>query len=78
MDFYKRHKMKTFKELRKGKMPPGQHVHDEKFQGVNIMIHKQGNSFVSYVDGDKYDSFANKNQAITASKRIIKQLKAKK
>jgi hypothetical protein len=70
--------MKTFTEIRKGKMPPGEHVHDEKFQGVSIMIHKQGSSFVAYVDGDKYDTFSNKNQAIKASQRIIKQLKAKK
>jgi len=70
--------MKTFKELRQGKTPPGEQAHKEKFQGIDIVIHKQGNSFVAYVDGDKYDTFANKNQAIKASQRIIKQLKAKK
>lgn len=68
--------MKTFNEVRKrNKMPPGQHVSDMKFQGVPIMVHKQGSKFVAYVDGDKLDIYTSQKEAEKMAKEFVKQYK---
>ena len=70
--------MKTFLELRekvsKGKMPPGEHAFDKKIKNVELMIHKEKNKFVVYVDRDKFDEFSNLNQAKRAGMEFIKAM----
>lgn len=68
-------KMKKFNEVRKGKMPPGEHVSDMKFEGVPIMVHKQGSKFVAYVDGDKLDTYTSQKEAEKMAKEFVKQYK---
>ena len=67
-------KMKTFNEIR-NKMPPGTHVSDMKFEGVPIMVHKQGSKFVAYVDGDKLDTYSSQKEAEKMAKEFVKQYK---
>lgn len=70
--------MKTFSELReaaKKGMPPGEHVYDAKVKGVDVMVHKEKNKFVLYIDGDKLDSFRDLNSAKKAGVEFIKQYK---
>jgi len=70
--------MKTFLELReklsKG-MPPGEHVFDKKINKIELMIHKEKNKFVVYIDRDKFDEFSNLNQAKRAGMEFIKAMK---
>jgi len=44
-------------------MPPGEHVFDKKVGGVSVMIHKEKNQFVVYIDNEKLDSFKTKSAA---------------
>lgn len=58
--------MKTFKDIREAKnksMPSGEHVFDQKIKGVDVMIHKQGNKFVVYIDKEKLDDYTSLAQA---------------
>ena len=48
--------MKTFLQIREkriSKMPPGEHVFDTKVKGIEVMVHKEKNKFVTYVDMEK-------------------------
>jgi hypothetical protein len=48
--------MKNFKHIReamKKGMPPGVHVYDKRINRISLMIHKENNMFVVYIDGDK-------------------------
>ena len=48
--------MKTFLQIREkriNKMPPGEHVFDTKVKGIEVMVHKEKNKFVTYVDMEK-------------------------
>ena len=70
--------MLTFKELREKKnigMPAGQHVFDTKVKGIQVMVHKQKNMFVTYVDGDKLDSFKDEKSAKKAGLEFVKTYK---
>ena len=52
--------MKTFLQIREkriSKMPPGEHVFDTKVKGIEVMVHKEKNKFVTYVDMEKLDTF---------------------
>ena len=45
--------MKTFTEIREKRkkgMPPGEHIFDTKIKGIHVMVHKEKNKFVTYVD----------------------------
>jgi hypothetical protein len=58
--------MINFKSLREKKMkgmPSGEHVFDKKVGGVSVMIHKEKNQFVVYIDNEKLDSFKTKSAA---------------
>ena len=66
--------MKNFKEIRQ-KMPAGEHVLDKKIDGIQLMIHKDNNKFVAYVDGDKLDSYRTKSEAEKAATQFIKQFR---
>jgi len=55
-------------------MPPGEHVFDKKIKKVELMIHKEKNKFIVYVDRDKFDEFSNLNQAKRAGMEFIKAM----
>ena len=65
--------MKLFTELRKKWMPPGEHVRDFKVDRVPVMIHKEKGKFVTYVDGDKLDSYNSQKEAEKAGTQFVKQ-----
>lgn len=70
--------MKTFRDIREARskgMPPGDHVFDKKVSGVQIMVHKEKNKFVTYVDGDKLDDYKDLNTAKKAGMEFVKQYK---
>lgn len=70
--------MKTFRELREARgkgMPPGEHVFDKKVSGVHVMVHKEKNKFVTYVDMEKLDDYKDLNTAKKAGMEFVKQYK---
>jgi hypothetical protein len=70
--------MKTFaqiREKRKKEMPPGEHVFDTKLKGIHVMVHKQKNKYVTYVDMEKLDAFRDLNSAKKAGTEFVKQYK---
>lgn len=67
--------MKSFAQLReslKKGMPPGEHVYDSKVNGYSVMVHKEKNKFVAYIDMEKLDSFNSLNDAKKAAAQFIK------
>jgi len=72
--------MKTFSQIREAKikgMPPGEHVFDTKTKGYSIMVHKEKNKFVAYIDNEKLDSYSSLNDAKRAANEFIKMAGAK-
>ena len=70
--------MKTFLQIREkriNKMPPGEHVFDTKVKGIEVMVHKEKNKFVTYVDMEKLDTFRDLNLAKKAGLEFVKQFK---
>ncbi len=70
--------MKTFlqiRERRTPKMPPGEHVFDTKVKGIEVMVHKEKNKFVTYVDMERLDVFRDLNSAKKAGLEFVKQFK---
>ena len=70
--------MKTFLQIREKriiKMPPGEHVFDTKVKGIEVMVHKEKNKFVTYVDMEKLDTFRDLNSAKKAGLEFVKQFK---
>ena len=72
--------MKTFTQLREltGRKPEGQLVLNKKIGRIQVMIYKERNGFVSYIDGDRLDSYKTKKEAEKASMEFIKQTKGMK
>jgi|TARA_B110000908_G_C9890730_1_gene286675 hypothetical protein len=67
--------MKTFKEaVRKG-MPAGEHVYDKKISGIKLMIHKENNMFIVYIDGDRLDAYKTQKEAEKMGKEFVKAYK---
>lgn len=67
---------KTFAQLReKVSHPSGKMVFDKKISGVPVMIHKQKNDFVVFIDGDKLDSYSTQAEAEKMAKEFVKQYK---
>jgi translation elongation factor EF-G len=67
--------MKSFvqiREARKKGMPPGEHVYDSKVSGYNVMVHKEKNKFVAYIDMEKLDTYNSLNDAKKAAEQFIK------
>jgi hypothetical protein len=66
--------MKTFAQLREANknMPAGQHVYDAKLNKHDIMIHKEKNKFVAYIDSEKLDSYTSLEDAKKAATQFIK------
>lgn len=72
--------MKSFSQIReaiKKGMPPGDHVFDSKTKGYSIMVHKEKNKFVAYIDNEKLDSYSSLNDAKKAANEFIKMAGSK-
>ena len=69
--------MKSFLQLREltGRKPEGQLVVNKKLGRIQVMIYKERNGFVAYVDGDRLDRYRTKQEAEKAVTEIIKVLK---
>lgn len=69
--------MKTFTNIREltGRKPEGQLVVNKKIGRIQIMVYKERNGFVTYVDGDRLDRYRSKNEAEKAGTAFIKALK---
>ena len=69
--------MKTFLELREltGRRPERKIVFDKKIKGVKVMIHKERNGFVAYIDGDRLDVYKSQREAEKAASEFMKQYK---
>jgi len=69
--------MKKFKELRElaGRHPAGQMVFNKKINRLPVMIHKEKNRYVVYIDGDRLDSYKNQREAERMAKEFVKQYK---
>ena len=72
--------MKTFSELREltGRQPEGKMVFNKKIKGVKVMIHKERNGFVAYIDGDRLDVYRSQREAEKAASEFMKQYKRMK
>ena len=72
--------MKTFNQIREitGRKPEGQQVLNKKLGIIQVQVYKERNGFVAYVDGDRLDSYKNKNEAEKAATEFVKQLKGMK
>ena len=69
---------KTFKHIReamKKGTPPGVHVYDKRINRIALMIHKEKNMFVVYIDGEKLDTYKTQREAEKMGKEFIKQYK---
>ena len=69
--------MKTFGQIREltGRKPEGQLVVNKKLGRIQIMVYKERNGFVAYVDGDRLDRYRSKVEAEKAATEFIKVLK---
>ena len=72
--------MKTFSQIREltGRKPSGQKVFDKKIKGVKVIIHKERNGFVTYIDGDRLDVYKTQKEAEKAANEFMKQYKGMK
>lgn len=67
--------MKSFAQIReamKRGMPPGEHVYDAKVGKHNVMVHKEKNKFVAYIDMEKLDIYNSLNDAKKAATDFVK------
>ena len=69
--------MKSFSQLREltGRKPEGQLVVNKKLGRIQVMVYKERNGFVAYIDGDRLDSYRTKNEAEKAATEFVKVLK---
>ena len=69
--------MKTFGQIREltGRKPEGQLMVNKKIGRIQIMIYKERNGFVAYVDGDRLDRYKTKVDAEKAATEFIKAFK---
>lgn len=69
--------MKTFGQIREltGRKPEGQLMVNKKIGRIQIMVYKERNGFVAYVDGDRLDRYRSKAEAEKAATEFIKVLK---
>ena len=72
--------MKTFLDLREltGRKPEGKIVFNKKMKGVKVVIHKERNGFVTYIDGDRLDWYRSQREAEKAASEFMKQYKGMK
>jgi len=72
--------MKTFLQIReaiKKGMPPGEHVYGSKVGKHNVMVHKEKNKYVAYIDMEKLDTYNSLNDAKKAAADFIKMAGSK-
>ena len=69
--------MKTFTQLREltGRKPEGQLVLNKKLGRIQLMIYKERQGYVAYIDGDRLDVYRTKTEAQKAGESFIKVLK---
>jgi len=70
--------MKTYKEILlelAGRKPAGKSVFDKKLNGFPVLITKEKNEFVVYIDGDRLDSFKSQREAEQSAQKVTKALK---
>jgi hypothetical protein len=69
--------MKTFTKLREltGRKPEGQLVVNKKLGRIQVMVYKEQNGFVAYIDGDRLDRYRSKREAEKAATEFIKVIK---
>ena len=73
--------MKTFLQIReamKKGMPSGEHVYDAKVGKHNVMVHKEKNKFVAYIDMEKLDTYNSLNDAKKAATDFVKMAGGKR
>ena len=72
--------MKSLLELREltGRKPEGKMVFNKKMKGIKVMIHKEKNGFVAYIDGDRLDVYKSQKEAEKAINEFMKQYKGMK
>jgi len=68
---------KTFRNIRElaGRKPSGEMVFNKKISGLPVMIHKEKNVFVVYIDGDRLDDYKSQKEAEKMAKEFVKQYK---
>jgi hypothetical protein len=66
---------KTFRNMRElaGRKPSGEMVFKKKISGLPVMIHKEKNGFVVYIDGDRLDDYKSQKEAEKMAKEFVKQ-----
>lgn len=66
--------MKSFVQIREGSKGnmPGEALFTGKVNGYKIMIHKDNNKYVAYIDSEKLDSYGSMNDAKKAATQFIK------
>jgi len=69
--------MKQFSQIREltGRKPEGQLVLNKKIGRIQIMVYKERNAFVTYIDGDRLDKYRSKAEAEKAATEFVKVLK---
>jgi len=69
--------MKSFLQLREltGRKPEGQVVVNKKLGRIQVMVYKERNGFVAYIDGDRLDLYKTKREAEKAATEFVKVLK---
>jgi len=69
--------MKSWKQIREltGRKPEGKVVVNKKIGKIQIMVYKERNGFVAYVDGDRLDIYKSAKEAEKAATEFIKVLK---
>lgn len=72
--------MRTFLELRElaGRKPQGRMVFNKNIKGIKVMVHKERNGFVTYIDGDRLDAYKSQKEAEKAGMEFMKQYKGMK
>lgn len=69
--------MKSFFQLREltGRKPEGQVVVNKKLGRIQVMVYKERNGFVAYIDGDRLDRYRTKREAEKAATEFVKVFK---
>jgi len=69
--------MKQFSHIREltGRKPEGQLVLNKKLGRIQIMVYKERNAYVAYIDGDRLDNYRSKAEAEKAATEFVKVLK---
>jgi hypothetical protein len=69
--------MKTFLDIRElaGRKPKGEILVNKRVGRIKIQVYKERNGYVTYIDGDRLDSYKSQKEAEKAASEFIKALK---